>query len=345
LPGSGNKIFALLAVLVVSATSSASSRQLSPEERVCISKKLRSSSVHSPRSSERDAFALMDPLSGRILWFENRKTLARRSFQPGSIFKVITTYAARSGLVDPAETFNCTGGDTTIGPSGSEVVCWLKKGHGSLNLAKALALSCNLYFAHIGSRIGTAPLLSAAHEFGLGQRTGSDLGGEVSGSLPSFPPDGMAARFATGQADGLRLTPLQALSAVAALANGGVLYSPRVANPQGGPTPVRGELKDIPTLRFIRDALEQASSYGTGRTQKLYELRLAGKTGTAAWDGVNWRTHAWYIGFAPCRHPLLSLVVFTYEGTGSKEAAALARKVIVTAYQAMKDCGVSVMTP
>ncbi len=342
MPGRENSFLVFLAALLVPISSGAAVRQLSPGERVCLSAKLGELSASVVRSNQRDAFALMDPHSGRILWLENRKTLAGRSFQPGSIFKVITTYAARSGLVDPSETYTCPGGETTIGPPGAEVDCWLTRGHGPVNLSKALALSCNLYFARIGRRIGVTPLLRAAGEFGLGRVTGSDLGGEVSGSLPSWPPAGQAARMATGQADGLRVTPLQVLSAVAAVANGGVLYSPRVADPGQGPTPVRGELKDTAALRFIRDALEQVSIYGTGRTLRLYDLRLAGKTGTAAWGGVNWRTHAWYMGFAPDRRPLLSLVVFVHDGTGSKEAASLAKKIIVAAYQAMKACGVQV---
>jgi cell division protein FtsI/penicillin-binding protein 2 len=146
-----------------------------------------------------------------------------------------------------------------------------------------------------------------------------------------------AARLAVGQGKGVKVTPLQVLSLIGAVANGGILYSPRRKDPAGKAAPVRGELSDPVALRFIRDAMEEGSTFGTGTAQRLRKLRLAGKTGTAAWT-VGYKTHAWYMGFAPFRNPRLVLVVFVYQGQGAKEAAAVARTLIEKVYEALETC-------
>jgi len=326
-------ILTLAAILFCAGASPA--EQLSANTRRCLANKLTDREVP---IGERDGFAVMDPHSGRIIWLKNPAVLARRSFQPASIFKVISTYVARGREgFDPDEVYRCLGGKKLEGDDRAPVHCWLRPGHGPVNLAKALALSCNLYFAHLGTRLGAEAILKGAREFGLGKSTGSDLPGEIPGSLPSGAFVEQAARLAVGQGKGVKVTPLQVLSLIGAVANGGVLYSPRRADPAGGPAPVRGELSDPEALRFIRDALEEGSTFGTGTAQQLRKLRLAGKTGTAAWS-VGYKTHAWYMGFAPFCKPQLVLVVFVYEGQGAKEAAAVARTLIENVYAALETC-------
>jgi cell division protein FtsI/penicillin-binding protein 2 len=307
--------------------------------RICLSKHLaaRTSELQIGR---RDAFAVMDPHTGRVLWHRHPKVLAQAAYQPGSILKVVTAYVALSGSkVYAGEIYSCRGGDILEGPETAPVRCWLRAGHGPVNLAKALALSCNLYFANLGTRVGAGPLLQGARQFGLGRSTGSDLPGEIPGSLPKAPVTGQAARLAVGQGSEVEVTPLQILSLVGAIANDGILLSPRFSDPGGGQSAVRGTLTDGAALRFVRNAMEEASTFGTGSAQRLRKLRLAGKTGTSAWR-VGWKTHAWYMGFAPMRTPVVAIVVFVYEGQGSKEGAAVARKVMETVYQEMKACGI-----
>lgn len=312
--------------------------QFSATIRGCLAEKLSALDDQKVPVGERDGFAVMDPHSGRILWLKNPAVLARQAYQPASIFKVITTYVAwGQEQVDSREVYDCRGGQKLEGDDRAPVRCWLRPGHGPVNLAKALALSCNLYFARLGTRLGAEAVLQGAREFGLGKSTGSDLPGEIPGGLPAEAFVEQAARLAVGQGKGVRVTPLQVLSLIGAVANGGVLYSPRKEDPAGGPTPVRGELSDPAALRFIRDALEEGSTFGTGTAQRLRKLRLAGKTGTAAWQ-VGYKTHAWYMGFAPFRNPRLVLVVFVYEGQGAREAAAVARTVMEQVYQALESC-------
>jgi cell division protein FtsI/penicillin-binding protein 2 len=110
------------------------------------------------------------------------------------------------------------------------------------------------------------------------------------------------------------------------------------ANPGGNTTQINGRLDHQRGLRFIRNALEQASSFGTGVVGKLKKIRMAGKTGTAAWRKITWRTHGWYIGFWPARRPLFCLVVFVHQGDGSHQAAELAFAVARKVESAAKKC-------
>ena len=330
----------LIALFLGVGDSPAASKDpgLTPEARGCLAKKISAVEDAEVPIGERDAFAVMDPHSGRILWLRNPGVLAKQAYQPGSIFKVITTYVALGqDQVDSRAVYRCRGGEVLEGDERAAVRCWLRPGHGPVNLAKALALSCNLYFARLGTRLGAKAILKGAREFGLGKSTGSDLPGEGGGSLPGQAIVEQAARLAVGQGEKVRVTPLQVLSLIGAVANGGILYSPRRKDPAGGEAPVRGELPDPAALRFIRDALEEGSTFGTGTAQKLRKLRLAGKTGTAAWS-VGYKTHAWYMGFAPFRRPRLVVVVFVHDGQGSKEGAAVARAVMEKVYAAMETC-------
>ncbi len=312
---------------------------LEPAQRRCLAARLAAVPQAQVPISELDAFAVMDADTGRILWVRNERMLSAYSFQPGSIFKVVTAYQAlRTDRVDPHEIYRCQGWDGDEGPAERPVRCWLKAGHGPVNLAKALAYSCNLYFARLGTRLDGPGLLGAARLFGLGRSTGSDLPGEVAGHLPAQATRQDMGRLAIGQGQGVEVTGLQVLSLIGAVANGGVLYSPRKAAPGAGPTPQRGVVPGAEQLRYLRDSLEEASTFGTGALQHLRRLRMAGKTGTAAWRKVEWRTHGWYMGFWPMRDPQLALVVFVHKGFGSKEAAAVARTVLEHVTRALPAC-------
>jgi len=325
----------LVAGLLLGSTASA----LTPAQRRCLAERLSALGPSEVPLPELDAFALMDAGTGRILWLKNQKMLSAYAFQPGSIFKVITAYQAlRTHQVDAHEIYRCRGWDGREGPPGHQVRCWLKTGHGPVNLTKALAYSCNLYFARLGTRLDGAGLLRAARQFGLGRSTGSDLPGEIPGSLPAQATVQDMGRLAIGQGRGVEVTGLQVLSLIGAVANGGVLYSPRLASPGAGATAQRGVIAGAEELRYLRDSLEEASTFGTGAVQRLRRLRVAGKTGTASWSKVEWRTHGWYMGFWPMRDPQLALVAFVHKGYGSNEAAALARTVMERFLAQLPSC-------
>ena len=338
----GLDLLVVFLALAAGAEGVAEAGPLDAATRRCLAKRLAAREQKPLALGPRDAFAVMDPHTGRLLWLGHPGILAKQSHQPGSIFKLITAYVALGRPeIDPRAVYDCRGWKRDEGHRSAPVRCWLKPGHGPVNLSKALALSCNLYFARLGVRLSAGSVLEGARAFGLGRSTGSDLPGEVAGTLPVQPVREQAARLATGQGRNVTVNPLQMLSAVAAVANGGMLLTPRRDDPGGPRTPQRGVLDDARALRFLRDAMEEASTFGTGQAQKLRSLGLAGKTGTAAW-ARGWKTHAWYVGFAPCRAPRLALCVFVYEGMGSREAATLARRVMEAVYQEMGNCGLEV---
>jgi cell division protein FtsI/penicillin-binding protein 2 len=307
--------------------------------RACMSDRLAKDPGQAGRLGELDAFALMDVHTGRILWHRNPAMLARYDFQPGSIFKVISAYAALStGQIDPNQVYRCRGWEGREGPVGHQLRCWLKPGHGPVNFSKALAYSCNLFFARLGTRIGPAVILKSARDFGLGLSTRSDLPGEVHGTLPAQASRQDVGRLAIGLGRDVYVTGIQVLSLVGAIANGGVLYSPRTADPGGPKTPQRGVIVDNRALGFLRSGMQEASTFGTGAAQKLGRLGMAGKTGTAAWRKVEWRSHGWYMGFWPMRSPQLAVVAFVHQGLGSNEAAAVARTVLLRTLEVKAAC-------
>jgi len=310
-----------------------------PDDLDCLALRLGEPQADLVPAGQRAAFAVMDLSRGRLVWHQQDAWLAQLAVSPGSVFKLVTAYAALSGrLVDPHRTQRCLGKERE--PDVGGVRCWLPEGHGPVSLSKALALSCNRYFAWLGQELGGEPILAAARELGLGRSTGSDLPGEVAGGLPSALFPETAARLAVGQVEGLRVTPLQLLSLVGAVGNGGLLLSPRLAVPAGGASlPPRGVLGAPEALRFLRGAMEEASAFGTGSRARLGRLGLAGKTGTTAWQSVSWRTHAWYVGFWPAHRPAFALVVFVHEGQGADEAAGLAGRVVERVEQARAACG------
>ncbi len=311
-----------------------SHESFSPGMKKCMAMTLKDHGKQQLKIGKMDSFVLMDIWTGRIIWMENPKVLSSYCFQPGSIFKVITAYAALvSGKIDIHRLFDCKENGFIYG-----VKCWLKKGHGKVDLARALAYSCNLYFSQLGGLISTDELMDSARTFGLGSSTGSDLPGEVPGGLPNHIVLNDRGRFAIGQGRGVYVTGLEVLSMVAAIANGGLLLTPIAANPLGGTTRLRGVIDDGHALNFIRQAMVQASQYGTGSEQHLYSLRLAGKTGTSQWKDVPWRTHGWFMGFWPLERPSLAIVVFVYDGNGSKQAAALAKIAIEGIMAAYVGC-------
>ena len=309
---------------------SPSSLEMTP----CVSRILKDRGRDDFPMEKMDAFALMDIRTGRILWIENPKVLSSFVFQAGSTFKLVTAYAALdSGKVDIHDIFYCRGNPKPAKildgrKKGSGVKCWLESGHGPVDLMRALAYSCNLYFARLAHAVPARELVKAARLFGLGQSTCSDIPGEVSGSLPQHVDLDDVERFAIGQGRGVAVTGLGLLSMVAAIANDGVLLRPTVKPVSENKISERGFVGNSQALEFIRHAMVQASQFGTGSQQSLYELGLAGKTGTAQWKDVPWRTHGWYVGYWPMQRPAFAVVAFVFSGTGSHEAAGLAKEAV-----------------
>ncbi len=257
-------------------------------------------------------------------------------YPPGSIFKVITAAAALESGAASVDTEYACNGALRIGDR--ELKCWKTSGHGTLNLAGALAQSCNAYFGQLGETLGTRALSNYATETGLFDRPPLELPAEamVTPRLHTDKTDNLAAAsYALGQGD-LLITPFSAAQMAAAVANRGVLMRPHLVKavlaPDGrvrsAPQPAaeRQALRET-TARLLAGMMESAVESGTGRAAQLPGIRVAGKTGSAQTPLGD--AHAWFIGFAPAQEPRVAVaVIVEHAGSGGAAAAPIARDIM-----------------
>ncbi len=342
------------------------------------------------------AAVAMDPMSGRILamasspsfnsdlfasgireddWLSLLNTpfhpLQNKAIQgqypPGSVFKIITAFAAlEEGVVTPEETLKCRG-IYRLGTQ--EYRCWRKGGHGIVRLRRALVESCDVYFYEVARRLGIEKIAHYAREFGFGSKTGIAWGDEKPGLIPT--PDWKREKYnepwyegetlVSGIGQGaILVTPLQMANMISAIANGGILYRPqvvhRVEDIEGSlvkayPSSVSRRVSvSHKTLRLIREALRGVVNdpRGTGKAARIKGIPVCGKTGTAQVVKLEiseeieneediplrYRDHAWFVAYAPEENPSIAVaVLIQHGGHGASAAAPVARKIIETALQ------------
>lgn len=212
------------------------------------------------------------------------------TYEPGSTFKPITlAIALEEGVVSKSSTFNCSG---AVSIEGWTLRCSKKTGHGSQSLVEAVGNSCNPAFINIGLRVGTEKYYEYLQAFGLMEKTGVDMVGEVAGIFTD--PDTFnshqisLASYSFGQT--FNVTPLELIRAQAACINGGYLYTPYVVEQeldsdgnviyQHEATPVRQVISEE-TSAVVRECLEYVVASGTGKNGQVAGYRIGGKTGTA----------------------------------------------------------------
>lgn len=245
------------------------------------------------------------------------------TFEPGSTFKIITLASAlEENMVDLENDHFHDDGDISVG--GTELHCWKSGGHGHQSYLEVVQNSCNPGFVEMGTELGKEKLFSYIEDFGFGQKTGIDLRGEENGIL--FEPDniGPVELGTTSFGQGVSVTPIQQVMAVAAAVNGGELYEPYIAKEWVDPktSEVVDEVK--PTLKEnvisestseeIRYALESVVAKGTGRPAYVDGYRVGGKTGTAQKVGPdgNYMANNYvvsFMGFAPADDPEIVVYV------------------------------------
>lgn len=212
------------------------------------------------------------------------------TYEPGSTFKPITlAIALEEGVVSKSSTFSCSG---AVSIEGWTLRCSKKTGHGSQSLVEAVGNSCNPAFINIGLRVGTEKYYEYLQAFGLMEKTGVDMVGEVAGiftDLDTFNSHQISlASYSFGQT--FNVTPLELIRAQAACINGGYLYTPYVVEQeldsdgnviyQHEATPVRQVISEE-TSAVVRECLEYVVASGTGKNGQVAGYRIGGKTGTA----------------------------------------------------------------
>jgi penicillin-binding protein 2 len=285
---------------------------------------------------------------------DSKHPLLNRALQsqyaPGSIFKVIVAAAGlQEGSLTPMDRTYCNG---QFHMGGWTFKDWKEGGHGHVDLRASLVHSCNIFFYQAGLRVGPSAMARYAKAFGLGGATGIDLSGEKLGLVPS--PEWKRQRFgrpwqagdtvntSIGQGQVL-VTPLQVARMMAAIANGGILWKPRliqrVERVDGAvlyseQSAMTGHVDLSPAVwAFLRGALWGAvNEGGTGGAARVAGLDIAGKTGTAQRiaksDSRRGEDHAWFASFAPAHDPQVVVVVLVEGGgKGGQVAAPIARQV------------------
>jgi penicillin-binding protein 2 len=241
---------------------------------------------------------VMDPNNGRVLSIVNQRMAIGTAIKPCSTFKPVVALAAlHEHLMDD--------GDARV----------LRACNCEMDMDDALAYSNNEYFQQLGRQLGLDRLTSYARTFGFGERTGINLPGEISGSLPAtIPSDGLGRVASHG--DGIGLTAIQLATFVSAVANGGSLYQPQTVAPGKKFTPVlRRQIPiDPKDRRAVLDGMIGAVDYGTAKRAHSSLDSIAGKTGTCiglgSWLGL-------FASFADVEHPNLVVVVIT-RGSNSR---------------------------
>ncbi len=288
---------------------------------------------------------VLAPRTGEILamasWPQSNANAARTpdqlrnrpitdAFEPGSTVKVFSISAAlESGALQPLDAIDCGNGSYAVG---AHVI----HDHAALSWAgpsRIIAQSSNVGAARIAARLGRQRLHDGLAAFGLGERTGVELPGEVRGQLLVARSDVALATQAFGQGP-VTATALQITNAMAALANGGVLLRPWVV--RRVLDPVTGEVVEQGQPQVIRRAVSAQTAAtmsrwlvgvvedprGTGRRAALDGWRAAGKTGTAQKvDRVSGgyspdRNFSSFVGFAPYESPRIAIGVFIDEPRG-----------------------------
>ncbi len=272
----------------------------------------------------------IDPKNGRILTMVNQKLALGEGATPCSTIKLSVALAALSeGLVSK---------DTPVALTKR----W------NMTLTKALAVSNNTYFEHLGRQLGFEKVAYYARQFGLGELAGWNIEGEHLGTYPSEELDaklgGVGRMCSFG--DSISMTPLQLGAMVSAIANGGTLYylqHPRTPEEVAAFQPVVKRQLDIaPLIPQISEGMAGAVDYGTARTlhYNFSEEQVLGKTGTCSNKGTRF---GWFASFANTEYGRIVVVVFLRGGrsTYGPKAAEIAGKM----YRALYDHSFFAATP
>jgi stage V sporulation protein D (sporulation-specific penicillin-binding protein) len=281
----------------------------------------------------------------------NRNLPIWKTYEPGSTFKIVTLAAAlNESVVSLDEGFYDPG---YILVAGKRLRCWKRQGHGQETMLEVVENSCNPGFVTMGQRLQKERLFDYIKKFGFGQKTGIDLIGEENGLLFNLDRVGPVELGTTSFGQGVSVTPIQQMAAVAAAINGGKLMKPYVAKEwrdsvthdvvgRALPTEVR-QVITPETSAKVRYALESVVARGTGNKAYIEGYRVGGKTGTAqkVKNGryVNGEYIVSFIGFAPADDPQI-LVYFAVDNPkalafGGLIAAPSVKNIIESSLQYM----------
>ena len=248
------------------------------------------------------------------------------TYEPGSVFKLITASASlEEGITDTdnAGEFCCTGG-ITVG--GARIKCWrYYRPHGSESLRQGLMNSCNPVFIGLGQKLGVNTYYSYLNKFGLLSKTGINLPGEANSIFVKQEKCGPVELATISFGQRFEITPIQLVTAISSIVNGGNLLTPRVVKSvidtktgeeQEISVDTRATSISKKTSEKVLSMMESVVAEGTGKNAKVEGFRVGGKTGTSE-DGVNTGKYVTsFCGVAPIEDPQIVCLVTLYNPTG-----------------------------
>jgi len=255
----------------------------------------------------------------------SRATLG--AYTPGSAFKVVEAVAAVHEIPGyETVTYPCHG---SIMVGGEEKFCRNHSGSDAIDLHDALKRSCNIFFYHTASRLGGERLAEWTRRFGIGRRTGIEVG-DSAGRIDEPTSAGEIWNTAIGQGT-LGVTPLQMARVIGAIANGGRLVTPHLVLRPEMPHPAVDMGLRADRLKLVREGLLAVVNEPGGTAYKYTRMKgvqIAGKTGTAE-TGLPDENNAWFAGWAPYDNPQICVVVVIERtrGHGGEVAGPVAKQI------------------
>jgi penicillin-binding protein 2 len=330
------------------------------------------------------AIVAMDPRTGEILAMVSRPTFDPNAFAvritrkewndlitdpekpllnkaiqaqlaPGSTFKIIMSVAGIQEHIAQTMNVHCSGSAVFYG---HRFGCWVKGGHGNVDLTRAIYQSCDVFFYTLAEKLGIERIAKYATMLGLGQKTGIDLPNETSGVMPSeewkirnFKQKWYAGEtISVGIGQGaVATTPVQLMRAIAAIAMDGRMVVPHVANPSAelpGFVAASADYNKVKQIDIdpagwttITDAMARVLlPEGTAPSAHIPGMEIAGKTGSAQTVSLATRArfanneafaqNGWFVGFTPRRNPEIIVVCLFQGGEHGRLAARVATQVV-----------------
>ena len=312
--------------------------------------------------NKKGAIVVMEPSTGRILALQaypdfdpntvaqnweflkddEDSSLVNRATQglypPGSTFKVITALAALQYYNDWKDfTYECTGEAVF---ENKVIHCYNNRVHGTVDMKKAIATSCNCYFAELGKRVGAENIRKKAEDFYFNENYPFVLAHSTSQvALQKKSEENEIVETAIGQGKTLA-TPLHMAMIASAIAKDGIMMKPYIVdhiqyyNGDISKTTVPEKIKQIISVEeadIITDMMISCVAEGTGTAAQIYGVDVAGKTGTA--ENATGSDHSWFIGFAPANDPKIAVAVMIENANQGGSATPIAGKVLQAALQ------------
>ncbi len=266
------------------------------------------------------------------------------TYEPGSVFKVVTAAAAiEENLVSDDEMFNCVG---NIKIADRTYHCHKRDGHGTENFTQALMNSCNPVFVTVGQRLGVEKFFKYFEAFGFAETTGVDLPAEAAPAANvtyhTANKMGIVELSSSSFGQSFQVSPIQMINAVSAIGNGGKLMRPYIVssmldenkNTISVTSPkVKRQVISEKTASKVSEMMEAVATSGTAKNAYVAGYRVAGKTGTSQKLTSRGKYIASFSGFAPTNDPQIAILIVVDEPssgvyTGGAVAAPVAAEIL-----------------